>query len=367
MKYTVNRRKQGSGKTSAHRSMRVAAVLLFASLVFQLCCLNARAQSNVGIGTTSPDASALLDLTSTSRGLLVPRMTESQKYAIASPATGLVVYQTTTQDTGTYAGQVPTFWYYNGGRWVPFLSNGWLLYGNSGTNAATNFIGPTDSTDWVIRTDNTPRVRVYAGGSVGLLNNNNSAEEFRFYEPSGSGSYYSSFRADSGMPNSVTYTWPPHDGNGVNYILCTDGAGHLSWRGFGTAGGGGLDTFWSRGTGRFSLIGHGYGNEASGDFSLTDGLNNQASGTGSVVWGENNIGSGYGSIVSGGNYDTASGNYATIGGGASNSATASYSSVVAGSNNSACGSYAVVVGGQSNTACGQYATVLGGSSNSVSG
>ena len=48
----------------------------------------------VGVGTTTPNASALLDLTSTVRGLLVPRMTATQRTSIGSPATGLLVYQT---------------------------------------------------------------------------------------------------------------------------------------------------------------------------------------------------------------------------------------------------------------------------------
>ncbi len=328
--------------------------------------VNARAQNNVGIGTTAPDASALLDLTSLTKGLLVPRMTEAQKLAISSPATGLLIYETDNATQGAYAGQTPTFWYYNGSAWTPFRGSGWLLLGNSGTNASTNFIGTTDSMDWVIRTDNFERLRVYAGSNVGLTNTNNSAEELRFYQPSGMGSLYSGFKAGVNL-NSVTYTWPPADGNGVNYILCTDGFGHLDWKGFGTAGGGGLDTFWSRGYGRFSLIGHGAGCIASGDFSLTDGFDNNASGTASVVWGENNIGSGFGTVISGGSTDTASGDYSTIGGGSNNSATASYSSVVAGQNNSACGNYAVVVGGSNNIACGNYSVILGGSSNTVTG
>ena len=332
---------------------------------------NARAQGNVGIGTTAPNASALLDLTSLSRGLLVPRMTEAQKYAIASPATGLLIYQTTTQDTGTYAGQTPNFWYYNGGRWVPFLSGGWLLLGNSGTNASTNFIGTTDSMDWVIRTNNLEHVRVYAGGNVGLTNSNNKAEEFRFYEPSGLGSYYSGFKASSLMTGSVTYSWPPADGNGTNYILCTDGSGNLSWRGVGTAGGGGVDIFWSRGYASFALIGHGFGCTDTGNFSITDGLDNSIDfgAAASVVWGEYNIvgQDDSGCVISGGEYDTASAPFASMGAGSNNSATATYSSVVAGQNNSACGQYAVVVGGSNNTACGNYATVLGGTGNSVSG
>jgi hypothetical protein len=49
----------------------------------------------VGIGTTAPNASALLDVTSTTSGFLPPRMTTTQRNAIATPADGLVVYNTT--------------------------------------------------------------------------------------------------------------------------------------------------------------------------------------------------------------------------------------------------------------------------------
>ena len=49
---------------------------------------------NVGIGTTSPDASAILDIASTSKGVVFPRMTSAQRTAISSPTTGLIVYQT---------------------------------------------------------------------------------------------------------------------------------------------------------------------------------------------------------------------------------------------------------------------------------
>lgn len=53
----------------------------------------ARAQG-VSIGAATPDASAMLDVTSTTKGLLAPRMTQAQRDAIATPATGLLVYQT---------------------------------------------------------------------------------------------------------------------------------------------------------------------------------------------------------------------------------------------------------------------------------
>ena len=51
-------------------------------------------QAQVGVGTTTPDASAQLDITSSTLGFLPPRMTQAQRVAIASPAAGLLVYQT---------------------------------------------------------------------------------------------------------------------------------------------------------------------------------------------------------------------------------------------------------------------------------
>ena len=51
--------------------------------------LNINSSGNVGIGTTSPAATSILDLTSTTKGFLAPRMTTTQRDAIVSPATGL--------------------------------------------------------------------------------------------------------------------------------------------------------------------------------------------------------------------------------------------------------------------------------------
>ncbi len=52
------------------------------------------ARAQVGIGTPTPNATAALDIQSTTRGLLIPRMTAAQRVAISSPAQGLMVYQT---------------------------------------------------------------------------------------------------------------------------------------------------------------------------------------------------------------------------------------------------------------------------------
>ena len=61
---------------------------------------------NIGINATgaSPDSTAALDISSTTKGLLIPRMTTTQRNAISSPATGLMIYNTTTNTVDYYSG-----------------------------------------------------------------------------------------------------------------------------------------------------------------------------------------------------------------------------------------------------------------------
>ncbi|MBM3922519.1 MAG: hypothetical protein FJ340_04855 [Sphingomonadales bacterium] len=58
--------------------------------------------AQVGIGTASPNANALLDLVSTSKGVLLPRLTDAQRNAIASPSEGLLIYNTTAGKAQVY-------------------------------------------------------------------------------------------------------------------------------------------------------------------------------------------------------------------------------------------------------------------------
>jgi hypothetical protein len=118
-----------------------------------------RAQ-NVGIGTATPTASALLELTSTSQGLLIPRMAGSQMTGIASPATGNFVFNTTANG----------FYYFDGAAWVPILGSNtaWGLTGNTGTTSTTNFLGTTDNVDFRIKTRNAQIFALTASGNVGI-------------------------------------------------------------------------------------------------------------------------------------------------------------------------------------------------------
>jgi len=78
----------------------------------------AHAQQNVGIGTnaTNPAPSAVLDLSSTTQGMLVPRMSAAQRGLIGSPATGLLVYQTD--------GTTPGFYFWTGSAWTSLSGSG---------------------------------------------------------------------------------------------------------------------------------------------------------------------------------------------------------------------------------------------------
>jgi microcystin-dependent protein len=78
-------------------------------LVFFLFFFVIIGNAQTGIGTTTPNASAKLDVTATDKGFLTPRMTAVQRGTIPSPAPGLLVYQI----DGTIG-----FYYYNGAAWI---------------------------------------------------------------------------------------------------------------------------------------------------------------------------------------------------------------------------------------------------------
>ena len=117
-------------------------------------CATLSAQTNTfpstgaaGIGTVTPNASSLLEIKSTSKGILISRMTQAQRNAIVSPATGLMIYQTNN---------TPGFYYYSGTKWtaVTTKSKGWSLTGNAGTSPGTNFIGTTDAQPLIFKINN---------------------------------------------------------------------------------------------------------------------------------------------------------------------------------------------------------------------
>ncbi|MFT3933911.1 MAG: tail fiber domain-containing protein [Chitinophagaceae bacterium] len=117
-------------------------------LLFAFYGLFGRAQ-NVGIGITSPNASAALDITNTSKGVLIPRMTTAGINAIASPAKGLMVYDSVKNQLMTNMGTPATPIWQN-----TVQNSGWSLSGNTGTDSSTQFIGSTDNNALRFRVNN---------------------------------------------------------------------------------------------------------------------------------------------------------------------------------------------------------------------
>lgn len=75
--------------------------------------INFKASAQLGVGTTSPEASAMLEIQSTNKGFLAPRMTTIEKNTISSPATGLMVYD---NDLGKFN-------YFDGSAWITIESS----------------------------------------------------------------------------------------------------------------------------------------------------------------------------------------------------------------------------------------------------
>lgn len=91
--------------------MKLKLILLLKLSLFVGINLSLQAQSGVAISENtnqSPDQSAILDVVSTSKGMLVPRMSSAQRNGISSPATGLLIYQ---------VDNTPGFYYYDGTTW----------------------------------------------------------------------------------------------------------------------------------------------------------------------------------------------------------------------------------------------------------
>lgn len=110
----------------------------------------ASAQVSINSTNAAPHASAMLDVTSTNKGMLIPRMSKAQKNSIASPATALLIFQDAPDSTG--------FYFYNGSGWT-WLANAtnntpWFINGNAGTDSATHFIGTTDNKPIMLRQNN---------------------------------------------------------------------------------------------------------------------------------------------------------------------------------------------------------------------
>lgn len=144
----------------------VRQVFLFPLFLFYQVAYCQGIAINEDGSTAHPNA--ILEVKSTNKGILIPRMTQAERTAIFPAATpsakGMLVYQTTSPQEG--------FWYYDGNTWIYLNpgtgSAGWLLLGNSGTNETNNFLGTTDNVGLNFRVNN------QRAGRIGLDTDKNT-------------------------------------------------------------------------------------------------------------------------------------------------------------------------------------------------
>lgn len=134
--------------------------------------------SQVGVNTTNPNA--MMDITSTNNGLLIPRvalLSAIDNTTVVNPQGGALITSTLVYNT-TPSGVSPDnvvagFYFWNGTRWVAVGSDGrdWTTNGNSGTNPTNNFIGTTDNVDFRVRTNNAQRFNFTNNGRLRAYDN----------------------------------------------------------------------------------------------------------------------------------------------------------------------------------------------------
>ncbi|HCU06983.1 MAG TPA: hypothetical protein DIC42_05340 [Holosporales bacterium] len=97
--------------------MKTINEYVLSAIIIAFLTVNTSAFAQVGIGTTNPDPSSMLDIQSNAKGVLIPRMLTSERIAITSPANGLLVFDTDTK----------SFWFRDGSAWKELVSGGELV------------------------------------------------------------------------------------------------------------------------------------------------------------------------------------------------------------------------------------------------
>jgi len=117
--------------TKSNTTMKTLFVFLLANVI----AINTAFSQGAAINSagTAADASAMLDISSTNQGILIPRLTEFQKNSIVLPATGLMIYQTDA---------ITGFWYFDGTIWVQSIGP----QGQAGLTGPQGPTGPAGST-----------------------------------------------------------------------------------------------------------------------------------------------------------------------------------------------------------------------------
>jgi hypothetical protein len=143
-------------------------------LLFALSSNILFAQVKVSNTPSVANPNAMLEIEATNKGLLLPRValvSTTSFLPLSAFVKGMLVYDTVTVNDIT-----PGMYYSDGVQWIKVnggtvaasANNNWSLFGNSGTNPTTNFLGTTDNKDVVFKTNSFERMRVTKDGWVGI-------------------------------------------------------------------------------------------------------------------------------------------------------------------------------------------------------
>jgi hypothetical protein len=133
----------------------------------------AKSQVKIGDNPSDIDSASLLELESTDKGFVLPRVS-LQSLISSLPLSRKILVGTLVFNTNPFIGpDGPGVYLWRGGGWGLVTSQNlsigpWETAGNTGLSSTANWIGNGDSVDFVIRTDNIERMRVLASGDVGI-------------------------------------------------------------------------------------------------------------------------------------------------------------------------------------------------------
>jgi len=298
--------------------------------LFSVICASAQ----VGIGTTNPTESSILDISSNNKGVLLPRISlnsTSDVSTISTPATGLLIY-----NTSTTSNVEPGFYYWDNSQWVKFSTSdtvreGWDLDGNN-LNGESNpvFIGTTSYHAFVQKVNNQEIGRLDPNGSTvfgfgASSSANNAVVMGRSAAANGQNSVTLGYQAETNSNDAVSVGYQS-DASGYQALA-------LGYQSTATQNSSSAIGYNALASG-YRSTSFGVATEASGGESLALGVS-----TGSGI--NKTISSGYRSLAIGVNARSTNSNTIAIG----NSATASgANSVAIGSNSNAVNSNTIILG-----------------------
>lgn len=300
---------------------------------------------SVGVNTTTPDASAALDVSDTTKGLLIPRMTDAQRIAIPTPAKGLMVFQSNSPSG---------FYYFDGSSWIRLVTD--LVDTTSLSNRINTKLTKTELTDTlntITFAKNTTRDSI-------ILNVNG-----RIYQVKDSvGQGF--FKVSTADANHIIYS--DMTNKGKNFIVNADS---VNWKSLSEI----KMMFIPSKSGAFRtgmVDNKSWDKDSIGGLSFASGYNTKAKGPNSIALGSNSTASGQTSTAIGSgttasaSYSTASGQFTTASG---------FASTAMGRNSTASASYSTAIGyyttasssnstamGDNTTASGTTSTAMGNGS-----